>query len=250
MIYRIYGVVFGALLAWPAGAQDRGVLAIDEGTARHAFSFDSEADAVNMCGTTGCEVVATFSACLAVGYSSVTTQQEQSVWTWIEADTEGTARREALDECEQSGGLACEVLNAYCVADSASSPAAPAATGQQPAAANPELEGLFWQSIMDSTNPAEFEAYLAQFPNGVFRALASARLAALRAPGRRCARGGRAARGCGRRAGGRSGRDRVHAGGCAAAGPGRRGCSTGWSSSGSRPGNSGWARKCCAPHNR
>lgn len=32
---------------------------------------------------------------------------------------------------------------------------------------------------MNSTNPAEFEAYLAQFPNGVFRALALARLAAL-----------------------------------------------------------------------
>ena len=31
-------------------------------------------------------------------------------------------------------------------------------------------------------NPVEFEAYLAQFPNGVFRALAEARLAALRAP--------------------------------------------------------------------
>ena len=69
-------------------------------------------------------------------------------------------------------------------------PAVPAA--QQPASGNtpsptapaaaPELEGLFWQSIMNSTNPAEFEAYLAQFPNGVFRALAQARLAALRAP--------------------------------------------------------------------
>ena len=35
---------------------------------------------------------------------------------------------------------------------------------------------------MNSTDPAEFEAYLAQFPNGVFRALAEARLAALRAP--------------------------------------------------------------------
>ena len=27
---------------------------------------------------------------------------------------------------------------------------------------------MFWQSIMNSTNPADFEAYLAQFPNGVF----------------------------------------------------------------------------------
>ena len=46
-------------------------------------------------------------------------------------------------------------------------------------AATAELEGLFWQSIMNSQNPAEFEAYLAQFPNGVFRSLAEARLAAL-----------------------------------------------------------------------
>ena len=36
---------------------------------------------------------------------------------------------------------------------------------------------------MNSQNPAELEAYLAQFPNGVFRALAEARLAALRPPG-------------------------------------------------------------------
>ena len=51
------------------------------------------------------------------------------------------------------------------------------------AAASPEQENLFWQSIMTSTNPAEFEAYLAQFPNGVFRALAEARLAVLGSPG-------------------------------------------------------------------
>ena len=184
MIHRMYPVVFVALMAWPAGAQDRGVLAIDEEAGRYAFSFDSEADALNMCGTVGCEVVATFSACLAVAYSQVMIQQEQSVWTWIEADTEGTARREALDECERSGGAACEVLNVYCVADSAAtSPAAPADAQQAPVPqATPELEGLFWQSIMDSTNSADFEAYLEQFPNGVFRLLAQNRLAAMREP--------------------------------------------------------------------
>ena len=42
------------------------------------------------------------------------------------------------------------------------------------------LEVVFWQSIQNSTNPVEFEAYLEQFPNGVFRVLAQARLAALR----------------------------------------------------------------------
>ena len=69
-------------------------------------------------------------------------------------------------------------------ASSAATAAWPAvsAAQQQPPPASAELEGLFWQSIMNSTNPAEFEAYLAQFPNGVFRALAEARLAALRAP--------------------------------------------------------------------
>ena len=188
MIYRMYWVVFVALMAGPAVAQDRGVLAIDEEAGRHAFSFDSEADAVNMCGTTGCEVVATFSACLAVAYSSVMIQQEQSVWTWIEADTEGTARGGALGECERSGGAACEVLNVYCAADPESAAAAPPSSAaapaavQPPAAATPEQETVFWQSITDSTNPAMFEAYLEQFPNGVFRALAQVRLAELRAP--------------------------------------------------------------------
>ena len=54
-------------------------------------------------------------------------------------------------------------------------------TAAQPPPATAEQETVFWQSIMNSTNPAEFEAYLSQFPNGVFRALAKARLAALRA---------------------------------------------------------------------
>ena len=57
-----------------------------------------------------------------------------------------------------------------------------AASTGQPAAATAEQETVFWQSIMNSTNPAMFEAYLAQFPSGVFRALAEARLAELRAP--------------------------------------------------------------------
>ena len=61
----------------------------------------------------------------------------------------------------------------------------PAGAGSPGAAptGSAELDALFWQSIMNSTNPAEFEAYRAQFPNGVFRALAEARLAELRAGG-------------------------------------------------------------------
>ena len=76
-------------------------------------------------------------------------------------------------------------------ADAAASPARPAVPASpQPAAGQPwpvpaataQLEGLFWQSIMNSTDPADFEAYLRQFPSGVFRTLAQNRLAALREP--------------------------------------------------------------------
>ena len=42
----------------------------------------------------------------------------------------------------------------------------------------PEQENIFWQSIVDSTDPADFESYLQQFPNGVFRSLAQNRLRA------------------------------------------------------------------------
>ena len=61
--------------------------------------------------------------------------------------------------------------------------AAAAPPAVQPPPATAEQETVFWQSIANSTNPAEFEAYLSQFPNGVFRALAEARLAALGSPG-------------------------------------------------------------------
>ena len=71
-------------------------------------------------------------------------------------------------------------------------PARPAAAAPQPAsstgapsaapAATVEQETVFGQSIANSTNPAEFETYLAQFPSGVFSALARARLAALQSP--------------------------------------------------------------------
>ena len=45
--------------------------------------------------------------------------------------------------------------------------AATAASPQQPSA-TAEQENLFWQSIMNSTNPADFEAYLEQFPNAAY----------------------------------------------------------------------------------
>ena len=147
-----------------------GVQAVDAEGGRHAFSFDGESDALNMCGTTGCEVVATFSACLGLGYSSPT--QGQDVWTWVEAATEGTARQGALDACERAGGPAREVLNVFCAS----------APGVASAAPDRAQDSLLWQSIVESTDPADFEAYLRQYPAGAFRALAENRLAPLGVP--------------------------------------------------------------------
>lgn len=115
----------------PASAQERGFLAIDHGNALHAFSLSGEADAVNMCGTTGCEVVATFSACLGVAYSS-DTSQDRPVWTWTEAATAATARVGAFDECTASGGIACEVLNVVCLdrSENESAPDVDRSTGE------------------------------------------------------------------------------------------------------------------------
>ena len=47
------------------------------------------------------------------------------------------------------------------------------------AAASPQHETVFWQSIADSTDPADFDAYLQVFPNGLFRRLAENRLQTL-----------------------------------------------------------------------
>ena len=43
-----------------------------------------------------------------------------------------------------------------------------------------QQETVFWQSISNSTNAADFEAYVASWPNGVYVALARNRLSALR----------------------------------------------------------------------
>src|SRR6185436_20483490 len=56
--------------------------------------------------------------------------------------------------------------------------AAPVCT--QPRADATEIS--FWESVRDSKNPAELRAYLHQYPNGVFRALAEARLVTLENP--------------------------------------------------------------------
>ena len=58
----------------------------------------------------------------------------------------------------------------------------PVAAASQPPPATAEQETVFWQSIANSTDPADFEAYLRRFPNGVFSDLAQNRLAAMRGP--------------------------------------------------------------------
>ena len=91
------------------------------------------------------------------------------------------AAAEALRSAGATGPAVAQVARPGPSAANTVQQAPPAARVPSPPA-SAELEGLFWQSIMNSTNPAEFEAYLAQFPNGVFSALARARLAALQSP--------------------------------------------------------------------
>ena len=67
----------------------------------------------------------------------------------------------------------------------ATQPPEPASSNAQSAAVgagNQAVELAYWDTIKDSTDPADFEAYLAQFPNGAFAALASNRLARLASP--------------------------------------------------------------------
>ena len=70
-----------------------------------------------------------------------------------------------------SGGLAA--------AGGTAGPAASVAvSGSSPALA--QQETVFWESVRESANPAELEAYLARWPNGVYAPLARMRVAALR----------------------------------------------------------------------
>jgi uncharacterized protein YgiM (DUF1202 family) len=56
---------------------------------------------------------------------------------------------------------------------------APAPSEPSGGASTQQAELLFWDSIKHSDNPATFEAYLTQFPNGVFAGLARAKIAEL-----------------------------------------------------------------------
>ena len=60
-------------------------------------------------------------------------------------------------------------------------PSATASAGGDAMLQSQQRETLFWESINESSNPADFEAYLAQWPSGVFAPLARNRIPELRA---------------------------------------------------------------------
>lgn len=62
-------------------------------------------------------------------------------------------------------------------------PAAASAPSPAPGGAR-SVEVAFWESVRDTKNPVELQAYLDQYPNGVFASLARTRLAALRSAAR------------------------------------------------------------------
>ena len=59
-------------------------------------------------------------------------------------------------------------------------PSPPAAAGPAAAGGGTDRESLFWQTIANSTDPADFEAYKRRYPRGDFVDLADNRIAALR----------------------------------------------------------------------
>ena len=118
---------------------------------------------------------------------------------WLAADRSPVERSARGGQtAANSDGPQVEALGA---GDESRSPAAATAGAEEP-------EIVFWQSVVNSTNPVEFEAYLEQFPDGVFRALAETRLEALRgtagfpAAAARSGDGGRGALAAGSRASG------------------------------------------------
>ena len=58
-------------------------------------------------------------------------------------------------------------------------PNPPISTPQEDRGMSNDTERLFWESIKDSTDKADFDAYLRQFPTGVFASLARNRIAVI-----------------------------------------------------------------------
>ena len=82
-----------------------------------------------------------------------------------------------------SSSLTGAVVLAAKAAEPAPQPiAGPAAQTPVEQQASVDKEALFWDSIKGSSDPAEFEAYLQQYPAGTFAPLAKAKIAKLTAP--------------------------------------------------------------------
>lgn len=71
----------------------------------------------------------------------------------------------------------CLALTGLLVLTACSSPPAPVPVAPAPAPADPEL--VFWESVRDAKDPAEYYAYLHAYPSGRFSALARIRIEAL-----------------------------------------------------------------------
>jgi adenylate cyclase len=93
-----------------------------------------------------------------------------------------------LDLGEQSVKNIAQPIRAFRVRSASGAP--PVQSAELPAAATlssaeqhagdpAEFELAFWEAMKDSKDPAEFEAYLEQYPSGAFAALAEARLQAV-----------------------------------------------------------------------
>ena len=86
-------------------------------------------------------------------------------------------RQTPWDSSSLTGPVVLKVEEVAMVAPAAP----PAAPAEAPSASNQQAELLFWDSIKTSDNPATFEAYLKQFPNGIFAGLAQAKVDELKA---------------------------------------------------------------------
>ena len=93
-----------------------------------------------------------------------------------------------LREHYLSGGAAAAATGGPAVPAGAAAARGPAEAGPTAAVAGgssavlAQQETVFWQSIVAGANRADFEAYLARWPEGVYAPLARGRVAALRAP--------------------------------------------------------------------
>lgn len=84
----------------------------------------------------------------------------------------GEAAAEAWDAANKDFGDKLD-KSAALLAFDAGTPSAPLAD------ASAAIDLAFWDSVKNSANPADFQAYLRKFPNGSFESLARSRLAAL-----------------------------------------------------------------------